>query len=773
MCHKIATTANTRTASLKASAVSKQPKRESTAGADLGTLPMPGGSQITKNATKELKKNDINEKTGSEEDNKDEDSDTDIDDTPFISPLINWQNAFYLFLAIIFTYHLISNFMYLWIGSLIPIVFTLWLSFYIPFSQHSPGSSGKRNVAFDSSMLAAKFPRFKFTSSESWKREEATIKDLNTPEELSIYPENFLINDTLNHIVSLVIRDFVQSWFIKITRDASFTTILQKELGSIIVNLQLRLKSTDFTDLVVFQLVPLFNDHFDKFVLAHEVVKGKKTVVNRSLMNTWDLDNIIATSFNKGKLHPAIRMKSIDRERDVKLYMVGVVGKLIPLIVDESEINSPPVFVLIREIVTNCVLYPVIKLFSDPDFYNKLIVETLGGVMKDRADVKRFRNVLDKQSLEGNQDTQKKKKSKASLMAKYGLTAKSDTTTYERILRKVNGCESKAELQQYKYYYFLKIQKLAKEVDDGVKDGSSERFKVYEQRLQAIHSAAEQRLLALVSMSNSASAPNKPKNGGTGGSSRGGTDSANTSASLIPRINLDLTLSKVLNDPQMLSYFTEFMEQRRRTPLLQYWLIVQGIRDPLENSPLTEQESDSDDEDIISNDAQSKEMAQADDIKQIFYQFFTNKLLKIDSKCFSRVSQFVSHQPYDPQLYTKARRSLLFLQQKIYERMDKSDFVAFRQSEMFLKLLAAESQYLQQQQAIDSHNKSTTSDLQDGLDEEINGDPLANYEEEGESGDENDDLKISAAVMNAVTNALAKITTESPSQFRVPKIQDL
>ncbi|GMF08386.1 unnamed protein product [Ambrosiozyma monospora] len=135
-------------------------------------------------------------------------------------------------------------------------------------------------------------------------------------------------------------------------------------------------------------------------------------------MNTWDLDNIIATSFNKGKLHPAIKMKSIDRERDVKLYMVGVVGKLIPLIVDDNEINSPPVFVLIREILTNCVLYPVIKLFSDPDFYNKLIVEKLGGVMKDRADVKRFRNILDKHSLDGNPDAQKKKrKSKASLMA--------------------------------------------------------------------------------------------------------------------------------------------------------------------------------------------------------------------------------------------------------------------------------------------------------------------------------------------------------------------
>ncbi|GMF30081.1 unnamed protein product [[Candida] boidinii] len=232
-----------------------------------------------------------------------------------------------------------------------------------------------------------------------------------------------------------------------------------------------------------------------------------------------------------------------------------------------------------------------------------------------------------------------------------------------------------------------------------------ELLKLYNQRLLLLKDATDRRLVDLVAYRSSSSNINFDSGSGIEPilGNRGITGGIKGNNSQRPAIKLDLTLSYILSNPATLSFFMEFMEQRGRSALLQFWLIVNGIRNPLEtfnddDQVLTDSDSDydSDNDDISSkgklssNELNSNSMSQSEDIKQIYEQYFSNRLLKIDPKSYKIVTEFVTTYPEKPNLYLRSRRCLIQLQKKTFDRMESSDFIAFKQSDLFLRLLAAE-----------------------------------------------------------------------------------
>ncbi|KAG7699308.1 hypothetical protein KL933_004461 [Ogataea haglerorum] len=596
--------------------------------------------------------------------------------------------------AVVVAYYVCSHIFLILLGSIIPMLIFGYMILRV--GAHSPESIESLNEK-----LRARFPRFRFTESHNWAKE---VSDLNQEADADrinqLYPENFVISDTLHNLILLITRDFVESWYTRISPDKRFLVEVQVQIGNIVTQLQQRLSEIDLTETLVYRVLPLVTDHYANFATAQEIMKNRKLGTVRSFTSTSDLDKIVASCYNKGKLHPAIKLKSVDPGDDIQRWLSQQISKILPLIVDEKEIESPPIFLLLREILVKCVFFQIVEMLSDPDFYNQLVEKTLGNAMKDRLNVKRFRSALSKHSVENLRNSR-------SLISRGRLNATSDAARFHRILREINKCQSMVELKQYKYYVTLQLNKASR--------GEDANNQLYKERLAALRSATDKRLLSLLK-SSSTLAVQEPN--------------VNT--------NLDITFAEILNSPAKLSVFTEFMEQRRRTPLLKLWLVAEGLRNPLEdNYDLSEEDSSEDESDL----EYSMTMAQGDDICQIFEEFFESPILKIDSKCYSNVARFVETKPADPMLYYKARKSLFKLQNEVYQRMQKTDYVAFKQSDLYLRLVAAEEQ-----------TKSEGVEIEE---DETNGDPLADYEETG-----NEEQKVSDAVLRAVEDVLADLADE-------------
>ncbi|GMF48063.1 unnamed protein product [[Candida] boidinii] len=234
----------------------------------------------------------------------------------------------------------------------------------------------------------------------------------------------------------------------------------------------------------------------------------------------------------------------------------------------------------------------------------------------------------------------RKRKKRANPLLKRKLTLKSDDAEFDKIMKSINKNDNVYDLKDFKYYLSLNINKSFRELEKyenslkssrptsliSTKSSSSssilmsttnssnsilrkiEVLKLYNKRLVLLKDSTDRRLIDLVAYPSSSSNINPDSGSGSDTISGNRSDiTGNIKGNNNQRtaIKLDLTLSYILSNPATLSFFMEFMEQRGRSALLQFWLIVNGIRNPLEtfndeDQLLTDSDSeyDSDDDDI-------------------------------------------------------------------------------------------------------------------------------------------------------------------------------
>lgn len=143
------------------------------------------------------------------------------------------------------------------------------------------------------------------------------------------------------------------------------------------------------------------------------------------------------------------------------------------------------------------------------------------------------------------------------------------------------------------------------------------------------------------------------------------------------------TLSQVLHDASGLSYFMEFMDRQRMMPLVQFWIVVDGFRNPLENvfaeddelPPAPHQWSDSD----------------RMDIAQINEAYFSKSDLQVSEQSRSAVNTFLAAgQNATPQEYQLARNAILRAQKQVEDEMESKFYPKFQASDLFYKYLSSD-----------------------------------------------------------------------------------
>jgi sorting nexin-25 len=123
----------------------------------------------------------------------------------------------------------------------------------------------------------------------------------------------------------------------------------------------------------------------------------------------------------------------------------------------------------------------------------------------------------------------------------------------------------------------------------------------------------------------------------------------------------------------------EFMDRHGRMKLVQFWLLVNNIKDPLEDAesePLPQHSTWSD------NDV--------DDLSVILNNYFSDPMLEVDPSLKDDLASFIQAAPKaTADQYQKARKAILIAQQAIYQTMEREHFPLFRKTDLWHKYLAA------------------------------------------------------------------------------------
>lgn len=210
-----------------------------------------------------------------------------------------------------------------------------------------------------------------FVSPEAWKAETASLKSRSQYQREPSYPQSFVISNSVDGLLDLVLRDFVTSWYGKISARPTFTNEVDRAIRVALLNIRNKLLNVDVVGVVISRIVPIITAHMSDFYEAERTVRGRK--LTRIVTESEELNLAIAGKYRDGKLHPAASLISSDTKLLEQQHLRSVVMRLLPKILPEAMTTSPSVSVLIQEIVACAVLSPVMQMLADPDTWNQLL----------------------------------------------------------------------------------------------------------------------------------------------------------------------------------------------------------------------------------------------------------------------------------------------------------------------------------------------------------------------------------------------------------------
>ncbi|EQB57438.1 hypothetical protein CGLO_02441 [Colletotrichum gloeosporioides Cg-14] len=489
-----------------------------------------------------------------------------------------------------------------------------------------------------------------FIAPKAWSREVADLYTRLSYSKVSLDPDSPRISEALDHLLSLIVRDFVTSWYSNISKNPIFANQVDKAIRDALINIRERLLELDLVDIVTTRVVPMLTAHFRDFYDAERSVRGRK--LNRSVTESEELDLAIASKYKDGRLHPAASLSFPDTKLVQQDYLRKMVSGILPKVLPPNMLASRTVSTIIREIVACAVLFPVLQMLAEPDTWNQVMENYGRSMLQDRSTVRKLRAALDQHA------SPTPRVGKAAIIPRLSPTdSERKFEKFIRAIRKVNNLSD--------------ARRLRSEVASQLKRDSLEdnQDQVYLRRLEMGKRLLDQRVQVLAAggdRRNAAALPPRP--------------AGNTKA--VSKLE-HASLVELLRDASGLSYFMEFMDRHRMMPLVQFWLVVDGFRNPLEDEG-------QDDEQLPSNLSMWTDSDRLD-LAQIDHAYLAKAELKVSQSTRDEVRAFLNAgKSATAEQYYKARRAILRAQTAVLERMQAQFFQSFKKSDLFYKCLAAE-----------------------------------------------------------------------------------
>ncbi|OAA62942.1 Phox-associated domain protein [Cordyceps fumosorosea ARSEF 2679] len=490
-----------------------------------------------------------------------------------------------------------------------------------------------------------------FLGPQRWRDEVAALRKRQAYERPSLGLPSQRVAMAVDNLLNLILRDFVNVWYKNISPNPEFPDEVDRAIRSAIISLLDCLRDKDLVELVISRVVPIVTAHFRDFYEAERSIRGKK--LNKSVTESDELDLAIAAKYNNGRLHPAASLSFPDTKMVQQDYLRGLIARVLPKLMPRHMLSSRAVSIIVREIVSCAVLSPVMQLLSEPDTWNQ-IMENMGrSMLQDRSTVRKLRAALDQHASPAPRTI------KASAAPR--ISPGDSERRFEKFIRAIRKVNNLSDARRFRNDVASQLKR------DSLEENPDQ---VYLRRLGMGKRLLDQRVAHLAA---------------------GGERSGHIPASSAPRMAKSASASRLenaglvelLRDSAGLSYFMEFMDRQKMMTLVQFWLVVDGIRNPLED--------DGPDNEALPSNLPMWTDSDRLDLRQIQQAYLSKSELKVPESSQTNVKQFLqAGKTATPAQYFKARRSILQVQSMALETMKNQYFQAFKKSDLYYKCLASQ-----------------------------------------------------------------------------------
>ncbi|KAK3342932.1 PXA domain-containing protein [Neurospora tetraspora] len=481
-----------------------------------------------------------------------------------------------------------------------------------------------------------------------WTKEVAALRARQTPTKAPLYPESPKVSAALDEVLGYVVRDFIQVWYSSISKNPVFADEVDKAIRGAILTVRDRLAQLDLATILTTRLVPILTAHFRDVYEAEKSVRGRK--LNRSVTETDELDLAIASKYRDGKLHPAATLSFSDTKTTQQDYLRKVMLRILPKILPKSMLASGAVSAIVREITACAVMFPIMQMLSDPDTWNQLMENYGRSMLQDRSTVRKLRAALDQHASPAPRVSK--------LVAFPRMIPGDNERKFEKFIRAIRKTNNLSDARRFRSEVAIQLKRDSQQenVDQVYLRRLEMGKRLLDQKVHHLAAGGDRRALPL---------PNTPLPTPT-----------------VSRLE-NASLTDVLRDPSSLSYFMEYMDRQRLMPLVQFWLVVDGFRNPLEDDgPEGEQLP-----------LKLPPWTDSDrlDLAQIEAAYLSRPELKVPDSSKRTIQEFLrAGRRASPEQYYKARRAVLRAQSAVLEEMKAKHLGNFKKSDLFYKALASE-----------------------------------------------------------------------------------
>ncbi|KAL0951614.1 hypothetical protein HGRIS_008295 [Hohenbuehelia grisea] len=540
----------------------------------------------------------------------------------------------------------------------------LGLSIYIGYRLDVQRNSAGRN-----SLHNAARP-FAFSTPAAWQAVlTRSLWSYNSPHSSPpLCPESPVVSAALNDVLILIVRDFVLSWYKDISSSPSFPTAVSEVLNRSLAKVLDRAENIDLAAIVVKRILPKVTAHIEQFRQSEMALRG--TGLERQLTQSEELDLLLASRYSaKGgiRLHSSIdNLSTTFTKQSEEAHLRQLIDRVLPLVLPEKEGKSRALKIVVREIVACSVLYPVMDMVADPDFWNRAIDQVAGAAIHQQKLITKVRNVLEAQSPRAL--TRAPSQAPATPRTET-ITIRTDPRQFESFLRSISRCSSLLDARRLRNDIVGEIRRTRillgnHEKEDWINGEKTEDIVAFLDRLYTAKRKVEDRIVNL-----------------------GGEEDPRMATLPESSPKSGLKLRDVLMNPSSLSYFMEFMDRRQRSLLVQFWLTVESFKNPLES---VESGSEDDEDETLQDPSTSATMKE--DINMINDLYFSMPtphpaLSSISPKHVEDIRAF-ARSAVTPSLATqrKVRKSVLLAQRQVERKMEQ-DFEEFERSELWFHVV--------------------------------------------------------------------------------------
>ena len=488
-----------------------------------------------------------------------------------------------------------------------------------------------------------------FVAPETWQEETEWLSSKATYRKTPLYPPSFVISDSIDGLLEWILRDYVTSWYGSISRSLSFVNEIDRCVRTALADIRDRIFGQDIVEVAVSRVVPLVTAHLKDFYEAERAVRGKN--LNRNVTESVELDLAIAGKYREGHVHPAASLAYADLKLVQQEYLRRIAVRLLPEVLPESMIKSRAVSVLIKEIVSCAVLAPLMQMLSDPDTWNQLMEAYGRTMLQDRKTVRKLRAALDQHASPAPKAPR--------VHAFPRISSGDDERKFERFIRSIRQCNNLSEARRFRSEVASQLKR------ESMTEGQDQ---MYLRRLETGKHLLDQRVGKLSAV------------GGTSGARMPQPDFGNGQHT--SRL-LNATITEILHDATGLSYFMEYMDRQRLMTYVQFWIVVDGFRNPLED--------DLQAEDPFSGTQMHWTESDRMDIAQINEAYMSRPELKVPDESKEAVRAFLkAGSGATTAQYLKARTAVLRAQSGVLEEMNEIYFPNFKKSDLFYKYLTSD-----------------------------------------------------------------------------------